>query len=111
MQKERYLSKQKSLKLKDGQKVSWSLSPNFGILTVNSSPSGLSVKLNGKSIVTTPINDHELSPGRYRAVIEGSMLSQKRSSLHHHRQQKQNRKPQNGSATRRDQGVGPRQKG
>ena len=77
MQKERYLSQRKSLALKDGQKVSWSLSPNFAVLNVDSAPSGLTVQLDGKSIGTTPITKHELSPGRYQVVIDDQCFHKK----------------------------------
>jgi len=85
MQKERYVKRLETLALRSGSKVSWSLEPNFGELTINSSPSGLAVHLDEREIGKTPISKVKVATGEHTLVIKdpcfkeiGSRLSLKR---------------------------------
>jgi peptidyl-prolyl cis-trans isomerase A (cyclophilin A) len=70
MQRERYQARQEIVAVKKGMApVSWKLSPNFGWLTLESSPSGLAIKINGEAAGTTPIRDKELDPGNYEVLV------------------------------------------
>jgi len=70
IQKDRYLAKTQAVAIKNGSTINWELTANFGTLNVDSTPSGLNVSLNNKSLGTTPISGHELSPGRYKVSID-----------------------------------------
>jgi len=72
MQKERYLPKQEVVEVaRQGPplKLNWTLDPNFGWLTVTSTPPGLSVTINGKPAGRTPIVASELAPGTQEVRI------------------------------------------
>ncbi|MFC1889881.1 tol-pal system protein YbgF [Thermodesulfobacteriota bacterium] len=70
MQKERYHPKEEMIEINKGTgTVSWKLSPNFGMLSVNSEPMGLAVKINGKDEGKTPIHNKELNPGAYEVLV------------------------------------------
>ncbi|MBN1164515.1 MAG: SUMF1/EgtB/PvdO family nonheme iron enzyme [Candidatus Krumholzibacteriota bacterium] len=72
MQKERYLPREETVEIrKSGSdiKLSWTLDPDFGWLTVRTKPSGLSVEIDGKEYGDSPINDLELSPGGHRVKV------------------------------------------
>ncbi len=69
IQAERYEARRERMVLTKGSRVDWTLKPNFGWLTVRSSPPGLEVKVNGESSGKTPIEKREVSPGGYEVVI------------------------------------------
>jgi formylglycine-generating enzyme required for sulfatase activity len=70
MKKMRHETRRESVDVTPGMKqLSWALSPNFGWLTVTSVPSGLTVRVNGKEVGTTPLNAHELDPGYYEVLV------------------------------------------
>lgn len=72
MQKERYLPRQEVVEVtKRGPplKLNWTLDPNFGRLTVTSTPPGLSVTIDGKPAGRTPIAASELAPGTHEVRI------------------------------------------
>ena len=75
MQKERYLPKQAVVEVaRQGPplKLNWTLDPDFGWLTVTSTPPGLPVTINGKPAGQTPIAASELSPGTHEVRISDS---------------------------------------
>jgi hypothetical protein len=72
MQKERYLPKQDMVEVaRRGPplRLNWTLEPDFGWLTVTSTPPGLPVTVNGKPAGRTPIGGSELSPGTYEVRV------------------------------------------
>jgi formylglycine-generating enzyme required for sulfatase activity/TolB-like protein len=70
MKKLRYAARRETIEVKAGMKpVNWTLSPNFGWLSVTSDPAGLTVKLNGKEIGKTPLANQEIDPGAYEVVV------------------------------------------
>jgi PEGA domain len=70
MQRERYQARQEIVQIKQGMSpISWKLTPNFGWLSVESSPSGFLVKINGESAGTTPLQNKELDPGSYEVLV------------------------------------------
>jgi TolB-like protein len=72
MRKERYLPNQEVVEVtRRGPplKLNWTLEPNFGWLTVTSTPPGLPVDINGKPAGRTPIAASELAPGAHAVRI------------------------------------------
>ena len=49
MQAKQYVGREETLAIKRGSKVTWKLKPDFGWVTVESAPSGLDVKVDGKA--------------------------------------------------------------
>ena len=70
MERERYLAVTQSMTLKADSTVHLALQPTFGTLSVDTSPPGLSVAINGKVLGTSPIKDAELDPDVYPVVIQ-----------------------------------------
>ena len=72
MQKERHLPRQEVVEFaRRGPplKLKWTLDPDFGWLTVTSTPPGLPVTINGKPAGRTPIAGSELAPGSHEVRI------------------------------------------
>ena len=70
MQKERYQKQVETLDLKKGEKISFQLTPDFGILNVSSSVSGMNILLDGKSIGKLPIRQKEVDKGSHILSIK-----------------------------------------
>ena len=49
--------------------VSWTLKPNYDLLSVNSCPAGMTVKINGEVAGKTPIPNEILDPGAYEVIV------------------------------------------
>ena len=72
MQKERYLPRQEGVDVARRDpplRLKWTLDPDFGWLTVTSTPPGLPVVINGKPAGRTPIEGSELPPGTYEVRV------------------------------------------
>ena len=72
MQKERYLPRQDMVEVaRRGAplKLNWTLDPDFGWLTVTSTPPGLPVIIDGKPAGRTPIAGSELAPGTHEVLM------------------------------------------
>ena len=69
MQQERYQSRTESVTVAKGTKVSWKLLPDFGLLSVTSTPSGLPVKLDGKEMGKTPVEKREVARGGHEVLV------------------------------------------
>jgi hypothetical protein len=72
MQKERYLPKQEAVDVARRSpplRLNWALDPDFGWLTVTSTPLGLPVIIDGRAAGQTPIEGRELSPGTYEIRV------------------------------------------
>ncbi len=72
MQKERYLPRQEVVEVaRRGPplRLDWTLGPDFGWLTVTSTPPGLPVTIDGKAAGRTPIAAGELAPGPHEVRI------------------------------------------
>ena len=70
MQMENYLDRSELVPVEKGTKISWKLSPNFGWLTVHSTPPGLDVAVNGKVVGKSPIEKTMLAPGSYEVLVQ-----------------------------------------
>ena len=70
MQKERYLDRRETVVLKKGTKITWKLTPNFGWLSVRSTPPNRVTTLNGRVIGESPIDRLEVDPGMYEVMIQ-----------------------------------------
>jgi len=70
MQKEKYVpvSEQVKVDAKTGA-VTWKLTPDFGWLTVESTPSGLPVTVDGKPAGTTPLRGQEIGAGPHQVLV------------------------------------------
>jgi len=69
MQAENYLDHRESINAQKGQKVSWKLDPNFGWLTVASTPAGLDVKVDGEVAGKTPVDRRPVSPKAHEVLV------------------------------------------
>jgi formylglycine-generating enzyme required for sulfatase activity len=70
MKMERYLSKERSILVKNRMgPISFKLDPNFGWLTVESSPTGLVVTINGETAGKTPLTKKILDPNQYAILV------------------------------------------
>jgi TolB-like protein len=70
MKKERYFPRENTVTVqKNLARLEWKLTPNFGWLSVRSTPPALTVLVNGKVQGNTPIDGLELDPGSYRVVV------------------------------------------
>lgn len=70
MQMENYLDRTEFVAVEKGTKIAWKLAPNFGWLTVRSTPAGLDVSVNGKVTGKTPIEKATLAPGAYEVLVQ-----------------------------------------
>ncbi len=64
----RHVTKTERVKLATGQRVKWSLEPNFGRLAVKTQPPGLALKLDGKAVGRSPYTA-ELTAGPYQIEV------------------------------------------
>ena len=70
MQKEKYVKRIESVDIKKDVTIKWDLDPDFGWLTVTSTPPGLPVEINRKMIGTTPMTALEMAPGKYEVMVK-----------------------------------------
>ena len=84
MKKLRYRTWADTIDVSEAVKVARDLAPNFGWLTVHSTPETMQVTINGKAVGTTPIESRVLDPGAYEVLVtdenyydEGKRLSLK----------------------------------
>lgn len=73
IKKVHYLAHEQSLEVKAGvaPKVSVTLTPDFGWLTVESSPAGLAVTIDAVAAGNTPLTSREVSPGPHEVMVTG----------------------------------------
>jgi len=70
MQKENYVPNSASVSVSQGiEPVRMTLTPDFGWVTVSSSPSGLPVFVDGERVGLTPLSNHELSTGPHQVLV------------------------------------------
>jgi len=70
LQKENYLPVKEQVRLsKETKTVRRTLTPDFGWLTVNSTPTGLPVTLDGKPLGTTPVKKRRVGSGPHRVLV------------------------------------------
>ena len=70
MQKERWLDRIETVAFEAStRRLSWKLDPDFGWVTVLSDPPGLSVRVDGREIGRTPVNEREIPPGVHDVVV------------------------------------------
>ena len=65
-----YVAQEKLLDLHDGQEVRWTLTPNFGWLTVETKPPGLPVTLDGVELGLSPIVERRVEAGARRIEVQ-----------------------------------------
>ena len=70
MQLEGYLERTEPVAIQRGTAITWKLSPNFGWLTVRSTPSGLDVAVNGQVVGKTPLDQSRMAPGTYEVLVQ-----------------------------------------
>ena len=68
MHKPQYVSRDESARLAAGSLLSWTLTPDFALLTVQTEPAGVAVTVDGKSV--TAGEALQLSPGRHKLVAQ-----------------------------------------
>ena len=69
MQAKKYEKRAETVAVQRGTEIDWTLTPNFGWVTVTSEPSGLDVKIGKKKIGVTPLRRHEVSIGPYEVLV------------------------------------------
>ena len=70
MLKESYVQETMSISVSQGMKpVHMTLTPDFGWVTVTSSPAGLPVHVDGKRFGTTPLSRHQISTGPHEILV------------------------------------------
>ena len=62
MQHERYFPVRREIVIAEGDEISWALSPTFGRVSVVTEPAGLTVRIDGEEVGTTP-GVFEVEPG------------------------------------------------
>ena len=77
----RYAPKAVGVTLEDGQTVGWRLAPTFATLNVTSSPSGVSVVLDGKEVGVTPISSLEIEAGKHTVEVGDACFYAKKKKL------------------------------
>lgn len=66
----RYLPESRMISVQEGiPPITMKLEPNFGWLTVSSSPSGLPATIDGDEVGRTPVREYEVSPGSHEVLI------------------------------------------
>ncbi len=70
MLKERHLPWQETLTLTPGKHITAQLKPNFGLLSVTTTPPNLPLLINGEPAGTSPLQNLELSPGEHQLSIQ-----------------------------------------
>ena len=68
---ERHVVKEETLEANPGGEVRWSLEADFGHLSLETTPAGLAVEIDGNTAGTTPLSGVELSAGAHKLVISG----------------------------------------
>lgn len=71
MEMERHLAREADITVTDDLVLECALEPNTGRLTVESTPSGRAVHVDGREAGTTPLRDLEVEPGRHRVSVRG----------------------------------------
>jgi len=69
MKLDKYLRKMDLVEIRNEQKISWSLEPDFGWIEVSSRPAGFDVELDGKYVGETPIAKMPVSVGRHEVHV------------------------------------------
>ncbi len=71
MQKESYLPARRTVTVSSGMgPVALKLEPDFGWLTVRSTPAGLPVTVDGTEVSRSPLQRHRLAPGGYEVLVQ-----------------------------------------
>jgi len=81
MQKEEFQPRKEMLVLNTTQVVSWKLVPDFGLLTVKSTPPGLLVRIGNEVAGRTPLAAHRLKPGPYVVAVDDPCFRRKKKSV------------------------------
>ena len=83
MQKESYLPKAASILVETGMKaIRFALTPDFGWITVVSSPSGLPVQVDGEPVGSSPLSRHRVSTGRHEVLVTDARYHDSGKRLH-----------------------------
>ncbi len=86
MHKPQYVSRDESARLGAGQTVSWTLQPDFALLTVTTDPAGVAVTVDGKAV--TAGEAQRLAPGGHNLVAEDGCHAAHRKTVHLRRGEK-----------------------
>lgn len=69
MQRERYQKRSEALVVEKEMKLEWRLSPSFGSWTVKSNPPDLELRVDGRTVGKTPVQDLALDPGKRELLV------------------------------------------
>lgn len=69
LQKKRYRGRTEQVVFAKGAELSWELEPTFGMISVDSSPPGQAVQINGERIGVTPLSRHPVDAGNYEVLV------------------------------------------
>ncbi len=65
-----YVAREEMLDLRDGQEIRWTLTPNFGWLTVETKPPGFPVTLDGEELGLSPVIERRVEAGARRIEVK-----------------------------------------
>jgi hypothetical protein len=105
IQQVRYVAHEQILEVKAGTApaVSVALTPNFGWLTVESDPAGLTVTIDKVNAGRTPMAAREMATGRHEVVVEGDSYHAEKREVVLDRNERENIRvapvPRNGGLT------------
>ncbi len=71
MTKDQHVVRRESVTVKQGSKVAWRLTPDFGTVTVTSTPPGLTVLVDGKERGRTPAQKLQVAHGAHDVTVSG----------------------------------------
>ena len=69
MEMERHLPREEEVVVKEDLRLEWALEPNAGKISVESTPPGLKVQLDGREVGVTPLLGLEVEPGRHQVKL------------------------------------------
>ena len=71
LQKQQYQARRESVEVAAGTLVDWTLTADFALVTVTTTPPGVPVTVDGKAAGQTPLTAHRLSPGVHEVLVGG----------------------------------------
>ena len=81
-EKQRYFDVSKTITVDKAQDVSLVLQPRFGWITVETSPPGLRIDIDGQDFGASPVRRKELGPGRTACALTTGVINRSRNVFH-----------------------------
>lgn len=69
MAKKDFVKMDKPIVVEEGTSLAWKLVPDFGFVTVLSTPAGLDVKIDGEVVGKTPLERYRVQPGTHQVLV------------------------------------------